>query len=175
MCGVNVARDDALRRRDEARRHDNRVRAALWMRRMRALAAECHRELVDGSRHGTRADAERADIVERRRVQAENGLHFLEHACLHDLARAARRFLRRLEDQVDRAMEILFLRLEQVGRAEHCADVEVMAAGVHTARVLRGVIEARLLLDGQAVDVAAQRDERCLTRADLGDKARLER
>ena len=50
-----------------------------------------------------------------------------------------------------------------------------MTAGVHAARVLRGVVEARLLLDGQAVDVAAQRDERCLTRADLGDKARLER
>ena len=145
------------------------------MRRMRALAAECHRELVDGSRHGTRADAERADIVDRRGVQAEDGLHILEHTCLHDLARTARRFLRRLEDQVDRAMEILFLRLEQVGRAEHCADVEVMAAGVHAARVLRGVVEARLLLDWQAVDVTAQCDEWRLARADLGDETGLER
>ena len=82
---------------------------------MRALAAERHRELIDGSRHGARADAERSDIVERRGVQAEDGLHILEHACLHDLARAARRFLRRLEDQVDRASKILFLRLEQIG------------------------------------------------------------
>lgn len=175
MCRVDVARDDALRRRDEARRHDDRVRAALWMCRMRALAAERHRELVDRSRHSARADAERADIVDRRGVQAEDGLHILEHTCLHDLARTARRFLRRLEDQVNRAMEILFLRLEQVGRAEHCADVEVMAAGVHTARVLRGVVEARLLLDWQAVDVTAQRDERRLPCADLGYKACLER
>ena len=50
-----------------------------------------------------------------------------------------------------------------------------MTAGVHAARVLRGVIEARLLLDGQAVDVAAQRDEWRLARADLGDETCLER
>lgn len=50
-----------------------------------------------------------------------------------------------------------------------------MTAGVHTARVLRGVVEARLLLNGQAVDVTAQRDERRLPCADLGDEACLER
>ena len=50
-----------------------------------------------------------------------------------------------------------------------------MTAGVHAARVLRGVVEARLLLDGQAVDVAAQRDEWRLSCADLGDEACIER
>lgn len=50
-----------------------------------------------------------------------------------------------------------------------------MAAGVHAARVLRRIGKTRLLLDRQAVDIAAQRDERRLTCANLGDKARLER
>lgn len=50
-----------------------------------------------------------------------------------------------------------------------------MAAGMHAARVLRRIGKTRLLLDRQAVDIAAQRDERRLTCANLGDKARLER
>ena len=70
---------------------------------MRALAVERHGELVDRRRHRARADAERADIVERRGVQAKDGLYVLEHPRLHDLARAARRLFCRLEDQHDRS------------------------------------------------------------------------
>lgn len=88
VCRVDIARDDALRSRDEACGHDDGVDAALRMSCMRALAVERHGELVDRRRHRARADAERADIVERRGVQAKDGLYVLEHPRLHDLARA---------------------------------------------------------------------------------------
>ncbi|MPM26106.1 hypothetical protein SDC9_72607 [bioreactor metagenome] len=90
-------------------------------------------------------------------MHAEHRLHgvLLEQAVLDHLARAAAALFRGLEDQVDGAVEIAVLG-EILRRRQQHRRVTVVAAGVHLACVLAGVLEGVELLHGQRVDVGAQ-------------------
>ena len=92
-------------------------------------------------------------------MHAEHRLHgeTLEQAILDHLARPASAFLGRLEDQVDRAIEITVLRQVLRRRQQH-GGVAVVAAGVHLARVSAGMVEGVELLHGQRIHVGAQAD-----------------
>ena len=104
-------------------------------------------------------------------VHPEHHLHLaaLEQAFPdHDVA-AREVLLRRLEDDVDRAVEIAGLG-QVLCRAKQHGGVAVMAAGMHDACVLRGIGRAGLLQDRQRVHVGAQAD-RALRRAVPADHA----
>ena len=93
-------------------------------------------------------------------MQAENGVHMgvLEAAEGDHFLRAEVQLLRGLEQELDAAVEVLAHGSEDFRGAEQGAVVGVVAAGVHDARVLRGVGGGGLLQDGQGVDVGAQAD-----------------
>jgi hypothetical protein len=78
-----------------------------------------------------------------------------EQAVVDHLARAAAALFGRLEDQVDRAVEIALLG-KVLGGCEQHGGMAVVAAGVHLAGVLAFVFERVVLLHGQGVHVGAQ-------------------
>ena len=130
-------------------------------RRMAALAL--HRDGELGRRRHDRARPRRelADRQARHVVHAEHLFdgEALHHAVLDHLVAAAAAFLRRLEDDRDRAGEIARLG-EIFGSAEQHGGVAVMAAGVHHAGRRRGVGRAGRLVDRQRIHVGAQADGR---------------
>ena len=87
----------------------------------------------------------------------------LEQPLFHHDPAAALVLLGRLEDEVDRAVEVLGLG-QVLGRAQQHHRVAVMAAGVHLAGDRRLVIELVGLVDVERVHVGAQAD-RALGRA----------
>jgi hypothetical protein len=92
-------------------------------------------------------------------VHGEDGFagKTLEQAVCHHLQRAAAAFLRRLEDQVQRAVEAAVLRQVLRGGQQH-GGVAVVAAGVHHAVLTAGPGCARGFGDGQCVHVGTQAD-----------------
>ena len=66
-------------------------------------------------------------------------------------------FLSGLEHEHHRAGEVFAPLAKRLGRAYEHGGVGIVAAGVHRARYLRGERQARLLLHGQGVHVAAQK------------------
>ena len=112
-----------------------------------------------GRHHRAGPDRELAGRQARPVVHAVDRLDrvAVEHAFLDHHPRAALVLLGRLKDEMHRAGEIA--RLGQISRgAEQHRGVAVVAAGMHPARMPRGVREAVLLRDRQRVHVGAQRD-----------------
>ena len=89
-------------------------------------------------------------------VRAVHAVHALEHAGGNHGLGAVAALLGRLEHEADFAFKLVFHADEKLGRAEQHCDVAVVAAGVHEALVLGGEGLARLLGDGQRVEVGAQ-------------------
>ena len=90
----------------------------------------------------------------------------------HDLATAAILF-RRLEDEIDGAGEIAGFGQIAGGPEQH-GGMAVVAAGMHDARICRGIGQPGRLDDRQCVDVGTQPDRalRRLAAADHADDAR---
>ena len=132
---------------------------------VRANALDDDFEDVVGGHHRAGADGELADRDARNVVHAVHALDrkLLEQPLLHHHAPAALVLLGRLEDEVDRAVEILRLG-EILGGAQQHHRVAVMAAGVHLARDRRLVIEVIGLVHVERIHVGAQAD-RALGRA----------
>lgn len=172
--GIGIAAHDGLHGTDEVRcRHDG-VQAPVRVGTVAALAAEGDLERIDGGRHGTGADGVGTDRYVPDDVDSENGLHFIDGTGLHHGFGTAGGFFGRLEDDLDRTVQVLFLFFQEQGRAEHGRRVEIMAAGVHAARFLRFVRQIRLFLDRQAVDIAPQGNDRAGPVAEAGNQARLQ-
>ena len=154
-----VARDDALQRRHDLRAREHRVAAVVRHGRVRALAAHGDLEFVARCHQRAGRGAERADRHARPVVHAEHGIarEPVEQAVLDHLAGAAATFLRRLEDQMDGAIEIAMLG-QVVRRAQQHRGVTVVAARVHLAFVLRAMAEGVRFLQRQGVHVGAQAD-----------------
>ena len=85
------------------------------------------------------------------------GREALEQALLDHHPAARLHLLGGLEDEVDGAGEVAGLGEVARGAEQH-RGVAVVAAGVHPARVPRGVGQAGRLLDRQRVHVGAQAD-----------------
>ena len=85
--------------------------------------------------------------------------------------------LRRLEEETDRAAELLLGFLQDPGRQQHRSSMEVMAAGMTDPFPLRSELQARILLDGQGVDVRPDRRDPVragLFAPDLSDQSGLQ-
>jgi len=92
-------------------------------------------------------------------VHAEDRVHReqLEQAVVDHFPRAATAFLRRLEDQVDGAVEVAMTG-QVLGRGEQHRRVAVVAAGMHPAAVHAGVSKRVALRHRQRVDIRTQAD-----------------
>ena len=86
----------------------------------------------------------------------------LQHAGLDAALRAFQCLLAGLEQQLDSALKLILMLLQQLGGAQHHGRMGVMAAGVHLAGIFRGEVHLCLLLDGQRVHIAA--DQKALAR-----------
>ena len=152
-----VARDDGLQGLHDCARHRHRVDAHVRQRGMGALAADRDLELVRTGEDRARPHADLPDRHARPVVRAEDGLHreFLEQAFLDHLACTAAALFSRLEDQIDRAVEVALAR-QVLGRRQQHGGVAVVAAGVHLAGVLAGVGEPVAFCHRQRVHVRAQ-------------------
>src|SRR6266581_597389 len=103
--------------------------------------------------------SEMGDRDARHVLQGEDAVtgELVEEALLdHDAAPAAA-LLRRLEDEMHRALEIAHLG-EDAGGAEQHGGVAVMAAGMHPTLMRRGMGKGIRLLHRQAIHVGAQAD-----------------
>src|SRR5207247_9615539 len=109
-----------------------RVEAGVGSGSMRAEAIHGDIEKGAARHHRTRADGKLADRKHRRIVHAEYGIagEAVEHPLPDHRFGAAEPLFRRLEDEIDRPVEIT--RLGKVaGRTEQHRGVAVMAAGMH--------------------------------------------
>ena len=82
----------------------------------------------------------------------------LQQAVFQHVQRALEDLLGGLELQLDGALDLVLMLLEQLGGTQHHGGVHIVAAAVHLAGQLRGEFLAGLLLQGQSVHVAAQQD-----------------
>ena len=156
---IGVAADDGLQRHHDLRADHHRVDALMRHGAVRTLAFDGDLENVVGGHHRAGADGELADRNARDVVHAVDllGGKLVEQPFLdHDPA-AALVLLRRLEDEIDGAVEVLGLG-QVFGGAQQHGGVAVMATGVHLPRDGRGVAEFVGLVDVERVHVGAQAD-----------------
>ena len=132
----HVARHHALQGRDDLGGDDHRIDAALRPRAVCALAGDMDIEQAAARHLRAGADGELADIELGPVVHAEDLLagELLEQPVLDHRLGAAAALLRRLEDEMDGAVEIA-RRGKVLGGAEQHGGVAVMAAGMHAALV----------------------------------------
>ena len=91
-------------------------------------------------------------------MHTENGVHALQSAPLHILLRLAADLLGHLENELYGAPQLVPVGLEDAGGAQKHGGVAVVAAGVHDPGIYAAVGFARVLLDGQSVDVRPEHD-----------------
>ena len=131
---------------------------------MRQAAVTAHAVQRDGGvvgrGHGRAAAEDQLPLRDARHVvHGEDRFagEALKQAVFHHLQRAAAAFFGRLEDQVQRAVEVAVLRQVVRGGQQH-GGVAVVAAGVHHAVFAAGPGGAGGLGDRQGVHVGAQAD-----------------
>jgi hypothetical protein len=128
-----------------------------------APAGQVDREDVRGGEDRARAARHRPGRGARVHVDREGGVDLrlpIEQALLDQDARSPMALLAGLEDQLHVPGELGPLLGEETRGPRQHRDVGVVAAGMHPPGVLRGEVEARVLLEGQSVHVGAQQDRR---------------
>ena len=126
---------------------------------MSAPSAEREAEFVVGGHVFSGAESEGAHGKIGLHVLPDDGLHPIAAERIlgqHERRPARVALLARLEKPEQRALEIPLAQVAQHA-VEH-GGVQVVAAGVHHARVFGAPRQSRALLDGQRVDVGAQDD-----------------
>mmetsp|Transcript_24540 Transcript_24540/g.72726 ORF Transcript_24540/g.72726 Transcript_24540/m.72726 type:complete len:208 (-) Transcript_24540:55-678(-) len=119
------------------------------MERQRA----CH----DGA--GARGHGARAQVWHH--MHPKRSVHTIQRACLDHDVRAGTALFKRLEHQLDSALEAASIRIrlgKQLCGSQQHRHVGVVPARMHHARVLAASLKALGLLDRQRVDVGAQQD-----------------
>ena len=161
---IDVARHDRLQRGHDVRADHDRVDAVMRHGAVRADALHHDLEDVVGGHHRARAHGEVADRDARPVVHAVDALdrELLEQPLLDHHPAAALVLLGRLEDEIDRAVEVPGLG-QVLGGAQQHHGVAVMAAGVHLAGDRRLVVEAVGLVHVERVHVGAQADRAAAT------------
>ena len=153
------AAGDRLQCCDELRARNHRVAPQLGQGGMGAGAGQRDLEYIERCHDRAGADREFTRRYARHVVHAVDRFHreFVEQAFLDHHAAAAFVFLRRLEDEMYRAGEVL--RFRQVfRRAQQHGRMPVMAAGMHLAGVFGLVIDLVLFLDIERIHIGAQTD-----------------
>ena len=166
----NLARDQRLKRCDDARGHDDRVFRVLRIRAVAADAGNLDVDAVDIRHHIAGTDAK---LTSRKRgivVQTDDMIGLgeaREQAVLDHAERAEADLLRGLSDHDQRALPVGLAGDEIARGSDPDRHVQVVPAGVHHAGLftapgrvarLRGVRQAGLLDERQPVHVGADHE-----------------
>ena len=154
--------DNGLQRLDNGRAAGDRINAGMRLGRVAAAPADGHGEFI-GIGHTDPAMDAGMPLVHRRPVMhSPDGPHveFAEQPVLDHRQATAAAFFGRLEDEIDRAVEIPgFGKI--LRRTKKHRRVPVMAAGMHASRNLRGMREFVQFLHRQRVYIGAKPDGIC--------------
>ena len=167
-----IAGNDRLQRADHLRGADDGVRTALGIGAVARASMNRHQDGIGRCVERARSRFNRAQRQIRHHMQAVYAvdMRIFHRACLDHRLRAAVGFLRRLEQELHRAAQLIAHAHEYLRRAQQDRRVRVVSAGMHHARMLRAEGTALRLLDGQRVHIRAQGDhlagQRALDQAD---------
>src|SRR5215211_9368410 len=168
---VYLPRDDGLQYSNHLCRDDYGVGGQMGHRAVPARAYDLHLESVGGGHNGTCLRGHLSERQPRPQVQREDGGDIVCHPFIYHDSSTSSAFLRRLEHELDGAVQAVaqvFSR-EGVGRADEHARVPIVATSVHPASYPRGEWQARFLLYGEGVHVCPQRYRRSFSSPERGD------
>ena len=155
--GFHIARDNGLQRLHNGGGHHNRVRAIMRHGAMRPFSRDIHFQIGDRRHHRAFAPQESAFRRARPIMHAENTFHreARKQPFLHHQFAAGQVFFRRLENHINRAIEIA--RLRQVSRrTQQHGGMPIMATGMHLARNFGSIRQPGFFHDGQRINIGAQ-------------------
>ena len=162
-CGVQLAAVDLLQGNVDVRRCGDGVDAGVGHRAVATLAvhndvvllAAGHGDAAARHQHHPSGQGHPGQYMEHDGCVY---LGVLQQAAVDHIQRALKDLFCGLELQLYRALDLVLVLLEQLGRAQHHGGVHIVAAAVHLAGQLRGKLLAGFLLQGQRVHVAPQQD-----------------
>ena len=155
LRGGGPAAGDGLEGGDQlAPSHDD-IAAQVGLSPVGPFPAEGESKGVGGGADGPLTQRHRPRGDAALHVAAEDRVHMgILHAALGNHPRpAAVALLVRLEEELHRPGQGLPPPLEKLRRSQQGGHMEVVAAGVHHPRILRGVGQSRLFLDRQGIHV----------------------
>ena len=173
--GIDPAGGEGLQGHQDLSGHRDGVDARAGIGAVAALAPDGDGKAVGGRVAGAVFQAVLPGLGAGGVMAAENRVHMgvFQAALVHHALGTAVALLIGLEKQLHRAAQLLPVGRQQPGRPQKGRGVQVVAAGVHHTRILRGKGQAGLLLHGQGVDVRPQADgPACLSAPDDAQNAR---
>ena len=134
------------------------------------LAVHRDVELVGRRRERAGPNPDLSRLDGRIDVNADDRVDVVDVPFLHHRpASEGLRLFRRLEDETHRAREPVTPASERDrGRIRH-RDMRIVAAGVHHPHVARRVLETRLLLNGECIEIRTDRDATIIGSGAAGD------
>ena len=158
LVGIHLPADDGLDRLHHRGGGGGGVDALMRGRAVAALAGDVDEEPVGGGHLGARLDGDLSGLHVGPDVHGEASVHAVQRALLDHGPGPGGHLLGGLEGQPHRAAELVLPLVEHLGGGQHHRHVAVMAAGVHHAGDLAGVLQPGLLLHGQPVHVPPEQD-----------------
>ena len=158
ICGIQLTADYCLEVLDYGAGHNNSVDALLGRRTMTASAMDIDGKHVGGGHAGAGFHGNLTCLHVGPDMDTEAGINAVHGTLLDHAGRTLGHLFRRLEGQLHGAAELVLVVVEQPGHCEHGSGMAVMAAGVHHAGILAGIINAGLLLYGEGIHVPPQKD-----------------
>ena len=130
------------------------------MRAVAALAVDADANLVGAGQNSAVANADGARVQLGRDMQRGHRVDLIEInlRVVQKQLRALENLLRRLDEEVDRAGELILHLAQNLGGAHVDGAVDVVPAGVHHAGHFAAGRHILRFLNGQRVDVAAEND-----------------
>ena len=143
---------------------------------VRAFGVQVDVEFHASGHHRLDTDRQLARRIVRVVVRADHRVEIVHHTGIDDGFGATAGFFRRLEHDVEAAVDPVAVGGEPFDRTEQAGHMDVMPAGVHHAGIVRSEIQAAFLGDRQAVDVGTQADTRTImVSLNQADDTRLQR
>ena len=158
--GRDVAAHDGLQAQNNTGERFDGPGALVRVTGVGALGVEGHAEFHAAGHHRLDADGQLAGRIVGVVVRADNGFDVIHESGVDHGASALAGLLTRLEQNLDRAGELVTVLGEPEGGTEQTGHVQVVAAAVHHAFIDGAELQSGVFHDGQAVDVGAQPDTR---------------
>ena len=161
---VRLAGDKRLQGVDHRRCRNDGVAQRVAVGTMAALAVDADVDLVCTGKDRTVAHADGPGVQLCRNMQCSNGIDLvkIDIRVVQEQLRAFHDFFRRLDEEIDGAGELVLHLTQDLCGTHIDRTMDVMAAGVHDTGHFAAGRHARIFLNGQSVDVAAEHDGRAI-------------
>ena len=156
--GTDPAADDMADLLEEIRCCHDGIDAFLGMACMGRLPFDHHFDPVGTGHHGTCLDADFPTDEAGPHMEPENGLHVLEEPVFHHVPGPTGRgqFFRRLEQDPHTALDFFFPAEQPQDGFQQSGDMDIMAAGMHDARILRSVGKSGGFFHGKGINIGPE-------------------